>query len=363
MSSNSAWILLPVQIIFLINAGGHLLYALKLNGKYGKEHNLGNSIITVILWIIAGVLYPSYFLTFDSPYTPLFRQISFFFICIFTPLMVLLILAYQYIIVIQNDPKIKQKRNITQFLKEFEAHNIHVNNSTSHSLKNDIYRKILHIFPAAVILVLWIFAVYIWDGMWHADEFWGISGEQFGTFLIITAGYSGVLVFAALDYVRLSYIFEQRNLFHFLPDNVSELLSKSMKRNEIFEFTKSAAMVLAFTPIFFFPFGIFIAAALIATIGDGAASICGLKFGKKNFPKTSNKTIIGYIMGTLVSFLIAMVSLLIFTPTISLLKIVLIATGGALSFVLIDLTNLNLDDNILNPITSGIVMGLLYIFI
>jgi dolichol kinase len=278
----------------------------------------------------------------------------------FTPLMVFLILLYQYFAVIKKDPEIKQKRNISTFMETFEANNSNANNPTSHSLKNDVYRKALHIFPAAVILLLWLFSVYIWDGFWQADKVWRISGEQFGTFLIITAGYSGVLVFAALDYVRLSYIFKERNFFHFLPNNVSDLLAKSMKRNEIFEFTKSAAMVLAFTPIFFFPFGIFIAAALIATLGDGAASICGLKFGKICFPKNSNKTIIGYIIGTLVSFLIAFLSLLLFPLEGTLWKISVVAIGGAISFLIIDLANLNLDDNILNPIASGLIMGLVY---
>jgi dolichol kinase len=283
-----------------------------------------------------------------------------FFISIFTPFIVFLILAYQYIVVVKNEPEIKQKRNIDRFLDEFESHNSHNTDSNSHSLKNDIYRKALHIFPAAVILLLWVFAVYIWDGMWHADVIWGITGEQFGTFLIITAGYSGILVFAALDYVRLSYVFQQRKLFHLLPDNVSDLLSKSMKYNEIFEFTKSAAMVLAFTPIFFLPFGIFIAAALITTLGDAAASVIGIRYGTLHFPEHSPKTIRGFISGTIASFLIALCSFIIFLPSLSPLKIVLISTAGALTFLVTDIANLNIDDNMLNPLLCGAVMGIVY---
>ncbi|TFF98539.1 MAG: hypothetical protein EU541_06710 [Promethearchaeota archaeon] len=362
MSFNFIFLLLPVQIIFLVNAIGHLGYALKLNYKYSSEHNLGNSIITVGLWTTAAILYPFYF-PINSPQVYFFGFLSVFFICIFTPFMIFLILLYQYFVVVKNDHEIRQKRNITLFLEQFEIYNSQKKELCSHSLKNDIYRKTLHIFPAGIILLLWLFSVYIWDGMWNANEIWGLTGEQFGTFLIITAGYSGILVFAALDYVRLSYIFERRDFFHFLPNNVLNLLSKSIKRNEIFEFTKSAAMVLAFTPIFFFPFGIFIAAALIATLGDGVASFCGLKFGRRNFPKHSDKTLIGYIMGALGSFLIAIFSVLFFLPHINPLKMYFIATGGSITFLVIDLANLNIDDNILNPLACGIIMACIYYFV
>ena len=113
---------------------------------------------------------------------------------------------------------------------------------------------------------------------------------------------AGILIFAALDYVRLSPLLFKRSLFHLLPDNVLNLLGKAMKGEELYEFTKPATLILAFATIFFFPFPIFFAAALIATLGDGAASIMGKRFGKKNFPKNSPKTLIGYLSGFLASF-------------------------------------------------------------
>ncbi|MBY8982829.1 MAG: hypothetical protein KGD57_07765, partial [Candidatus Lokiarchaeota archaeon] len=231
------------------------------------------------------------------------------------------------------------------------------------SLKTDVYRKALHLWPAIIIIILWLFAVYIWEGIWNADLIWKIPGEQFGTFLIITSGYSGILIFAALDYVRLSYVFKKKNFFHLLPDKVSNILIKSLKRHEMFEFTKPAVLILAFTPIFFLPFGIFAAASLIGTIGDGAASIMGLKYGKYKFPKNSNKTIIGYIAGFIASFIISFLCILIFVFDISLTKMILIAISGALTFFVIDLSNVKIDDNILNPLFSGLVMGLLYFLI
>lgn len=359
-----AWnyILISVSIIFIMNAFGQLYYAIKLKKKFPEDHNINNSIFTVILWIIAGILYPFYFFPFSANLL-FFEGLSVFFICIFTPILIVLVLLYQYIYIIRQTPEIKEKRTIHLFLDRFDDKKNNQESSNFHTLKIDAYRKALHLFPALVIVLLWIFAVYIWDGIWNADVFWGISGEKFGRFLIITAGYSGILVFAALDYVRLSYIFPEKNLFHYLPNNVLDLLAKSMKRREIFEFTKPAALVLAFTPIFFFPFGIFSSAALIATVGDGSASIMGLKFGKIHFPNKSQKTVIGYISGAIVSFLVSFGSLFLFQSSLSFQKITILSSVGCLTFLFIDLLDFNIDDNILNPLTCGFLMGLVYFII
>ncbi|MBD3214412.1 MAG: hypothetical protein GF311_17505 [Candidatus Lokiarchaeota archaeon] len=360
-----AWnfILISVSIVFIANAFGQLYYAFQLRKKFSEDHNFNNSIATFLLWIVAGILYPFYFWPHTEPQT-FFEGLSVFFICIFTPLLISVILLYQYLFIIKNTPKIKEQRTINLFLTRFDNKNEKDEpQSESHTLKIDIYRKGLHLFPALVIILLWLFAVYVWDGLWEADQFWGISGERFGRFLIITAGYSGILIFGALDYVRLSYIFPKKNLFHFLPNNVLDLLSKSMKRQEIFEFTKPATLVMAFTPIFFLPFGIFSSAALIATIGDGAASIMGLKFGRVHYPKKSNKTIIGYISGAIVSFLVSLMSLYVFQPMITITENLILSAVGGVAFLLVDLSNLNIDDNILNPIVCGLVMGFVcYLF-
>ncbi|TXT64335.1 MAG: conserved membrane protein of unknown function [Promethearchaeota archaeon] len=355
-------ILIPVIILFFSNACGQLYYATKLYKKFKEDHSIKNSIITGILWMIAGLLYPFYF-SFEGSEILFFKILSVFFICIFTPLLILAIISYQYLFSVKKKDKIRKQKNINQLLEDFEKNSQLANEEHSYSLKRDIYRKTLHLFPAGVIILMWVFSVYVWDGMWNADKFWGINGEEFGKFLIITAGYSGILIFAALDYLRLSYIFEKRNLVHLLPNNVLEILSKSLKRQEFFEFTKPVALVLAFTPIFFFPFGIFCAAALISTIGDGAASIFGLKYGKTHFPKKSSKTIIGYIGGFLGSFLISILSLIIFLPSTDFLKKSLIALIGAIAFLMTDLANLKIDDNILNPLLAGILMAIIfYIF-
>ena len=350
---------LPVTILFIVVGCGLLYYAIKLKKKFSEEHNFINSILTFLLWITAGLVYPLFFLT-DNLNLRFFQTISTLFICIFTPGIIFLILYYQYQYVVKGNPNIKSRRNLEAFLKNYNNRS-EIRDQKTSDIKTDLHRKALHLFPVGIIILLWIFANYIWEGLWNADDLWSISGEEFGRFLILTAGYSGILVFAGLDYVRLSFIFENRNLYHLLPDNVSNILGKTMKRNEIYEYTRPDVIALSFIPILFLPFGVFCAATLIATIGDGAASIFGLKFGKKNFPKTSKKTIIGYIAGFIASFGVSIFALWLFEPKLLLIKIIVISISGALMFFLIDIINLKVDDNILNPIFCGLFMWIVYI--
>jgi len=353
---------LPVVILFIGSGIGLFYYAIKLNNKHPKEHNFVNSVLTLMLWLTAGSLFPIYFYSY-SPNIRFFQTLSTVFICIFTPCLIILILFYQYRFVIKKNPNIKKIRNIETFLKDFNKVDENIVNNISNKLRTDIHRKLLHLFPAGVVILLWVFAVYIWEGIWHANAVWGITGEEFGRFLILTAGYSGILVFGALDYIRLSFVFEKHNYFHFIPDNVLNILSKSMKRRENFEFIRPTILVLSFAPILFFPFCIFAAAILIATIGDGAASVFGLRFGRIHFPKSSEKTIIGYISGFLASSGIIIGMLLLFASDVNLYKILLIAFSGGLTFFIIDVLNLRVDDNILNPIFCALVMGSLYYLI
>ncbi len=352
-------ITLPVIIVFLANGFGQLIYAIQLQRKFPNEHNFVNSLIIFLLWILAAILYPHFYSTSNAKII-FFQMLSTIFICCITPLILALILLYQYQFVIKKNPDIKQKRNIESYLRNFDKFNNEIEDIRAYNLSTDIHRKALHLIPAGIIIFLWVFAVYIWAGIWKSDQIWGISGEDFGRFLIFTVGFSGILVFATLDYVRLSYIFEKRNIYHFLPGMVSDLLSKTIKRREIYEFTKPAALVLAFVPVFFFSFGIFAAAALIATLGDGAASIFGMRFGKRNFPKNSKKTVIGYFAGFLASLIVSMTALWIFESELVLIKIIVIALGGAIMFLVIDLLSLKIDDNILNPIFCALIMGILY---
>ena len=109
-----------------------------------------------------------------------FLALSVFFICIFTPCLIFFILFYQYRIVLGNNPNLRLERNIETFIKSFDEKQSRIKDGRSYDLKTDIHRKGLHLFPAGIIILLWIFAVYVWEGVWQANEIWGISGVYFG---------------------------------------------------------------------------------------------------------------------------------------------------------------------------------------
>ena len=347
---------LAVTGLYFANAVGHLYYGNKLRKKYPGQHNFKDTILLSTIWIVAGIFFPLYY-SVDNAIIRNFQNLSTFFICIFTPFMLFLILYYQRRKT-KKDPSVRERRTIENFVAEYDKKNA----DKEITYKTDITRKALHLFPAGMILILWIFGVYIWEGMWNQHVIWGISGEDYGRFLILSVGFGGIFVFAMLDYVRLSHIYK-KSMYHLLPDNVSNLLGNAMKRSEFFEFTKPAALVLAFATIFFAPFPVFCAAMLIATIGDGAASIFGLGLGRIHFPKGSPKTVIGYVAGALASFSVCMASYMLFAPGLLMTKIVILSISGALTFFIIDLLTLDLSDNMLNPIISAIVMSILYVLL
>ncbi|UCC21000.1 MAG: hypothetical protein JSV62_06875 [Promethearchaeota archaeon] len=316
-----------------------------------------------ILWIVAGVVYPLFFIR-DTSQVRWFEGLALQIICIYAPLLVFFILYYQYQFVLKRKPDLREDRTIDKFLDHFHLMDIKNLNNRKQALKTDIHRKLFHLLPAVIIIFLWLFAVHIWDAMWDADQFWGISGTEYGIFLILTVGYTGIIIFAALDYIRLSHVFNKGNIYHLLPTCISNTLGKTLKKNEIYEFTRPVALVLSLVPTLFLPFGVFTAAALISTLGDGAASIFGLRFGRVHIPKSSNKTLIGYISGFLVSFGISIIALWVFElNSLTVSNMIIISLIGASVFLVVDFLNLKVDDNILNPLLCASIMGFLYYFL
>ena len=355
-------ITLPITIFFIVLGFGQLFFAIKLKKKFQKDHSFINSFIIFVLWIISGILYP-FFYPRDNQFVQFHQSFSMSIICLFAPLLVFLVLLYQYKVVLKDKPELKENRTIDNFFKKYDLININQINNKSYSLRTDVRRKVFHLLPGLVIIILRIFAIDVWDGLWNADEVYGITGYEYGMFLILTIGYAGVILFAGLDFIRLSFIFGNSNVYHLLPDCLSNMLIKTLKRNENYEFTKNVVLVLSLVPLIFLPFGIFTAAALITSIGDGVASIMGVSFGRHHFPKTSSKTIIGYISGFFASFGVSLFALWLFEPHILPLKMIFISLSGALVFLIIDLLSLKIDDNILNPIFCGLIMTFFYIFL
>jgi hypothetical protein len=240
----------------------------KLKKKFPKDHNFVNTIVIFMLWVIAGVLYPIFYVR-DTFNVRFFEWLSMTIICIYGPLLIFFILFCQYYFVLKKNPDKKKQRTFESFIEHFDDPN-NLCEEGSHSFNTDLHRKVFHLLPAGLIIFLWLFALYIWQGIWNADQFWGISGREYGIFLILTVGYTAIFIFAALDYVRLSFIFKNNNFFHLIPGTISNLLLKTLKKKENCEFTKPVALILSLVPIFYFtPFSIFGSSALIASLENG----------------------------------------------------------------------------------------------
>ena len=54
-------ITLPVTVLFIAVGVSLLFYAIKLRENYPEEHRFQNSFLTVILWMVAGLIYPFFF--------------------------------------------------------------------------------------------------------------------------------------------------------------------------------------------------------------------------------------------------------------------------------------------------------------
>ena len=333
-----------VSIFYFLNGILQLKLAFALKHRF-SEHNLSTSIATVLLWIFASISYP-YLIQKAEGSLPNYEFHSFFWIVIFTPFCIFIILFYQYTL-LKKKPELREKRqpkNLEIILKNTG------DEGDNYSTYVDLKRKLLHLVPAVLIIVLYFLGIRIMN-------------VNLSYYLIITVGYLGIYVFAMLDLVRFSWLTGSTRYYELLPNNVLELMTSAMKPKELIEFIKSSALILAMIPVFFFDFGIFVATALIATIGDGCASIFGKTFGKKKFPRNSPKTVIGYIAGFLGSLCLALTSILIFQPEYVMEKTVFLSFTAAILFFLVDISNARIDDNILNSIVIGIITGLFSILL
>ncbi len=346
---------LPVTLLYFANAGMWLYYGLRLRKEY-ETSNFANTVCTVGLWIVAGICYP-FFYQNATPQVEFLQILSSIIIVGVTPGLLFLILYYQKWVVARK-PVLKEARTIDNFLKKYGLRRATFGKKDAtgtepikenYTLKVDLKRKLLHFVPALAIVGMWVLATRLWAGLWGQDVAWQISGEDFGYFLILTVGYAGIFIFAVLEYVRFSYLFPKRNMFHLLPTNVLHLLCGAMKPREFTEFIKPVPLILAFVPGFFLPFSVFACIALGATLGDGAASIIGKLFGKKHWPKDSPKTVEGFIAGFAATFLMSW-ACLVFLGSYALPEIVLFSSVNAGIFLLIDMWNPPIDDNILNPL-------------
>jgi dolichol kinase len=257
------------------------------------------------------------------------------------PLIFIIVLSIQRN-AIKKNPLLMDKRGIKSFVSLFKQKE-NVLNKPYH----DLMRKLFHAIPSLMIMIIWVTCSII-------------GQPELRMPLILTTGYAGLTAFAFLDFIRLSFI-NNKKVNHLLPDSINKLLARVIKEQELYEPLKVAPLILAMIPILFFPFPVFFSMMLIATISDGMASVTGHYFGKKKFPANSNKTIVGYFAGAITSFILVIISFSLLS-TLLINKIILIGLVGTAAFFITDFVNMRIDDNILNPLISGLVIGLTYLF-
>ena len=110
---------LPITILFIANGFAQLYYAIKLRKSFSEKHNIYNSILVFLLWILAGILYPFFYVR-DNAHIRWFQALSMQIICIYAPLLVLFILFYQYQFKLKKNEHLKAERVIDKFLENIK---------------------------------------------------------------------------------------------------------------------------------------------------------------------------------------------------------------------------------------------------
>jgi dolichol kinase len=326
----------PVTILFMINGLLHLANSINLKKRFPKQHNMLNSVSIFFLWIIAGLLYPVIYPS--GPEYLILQTISNIIIVFLTPISIILLFTAQHFI-IKRKPYLMSHRSIEGVMQRFKE-----NEDKLKALGKDLYRKSLHFIPPALIFLL----------LAMSNQY----GKELGISLMLTVGYSLIVLISAIDFVRLSYIYGKKRLDHLMPETFSKILEKTMKKREMYESIKVVPLILGMLPALFFPFSIFLSVALVSTISDGAASVFGHFIGRFHFPKNSKKTVSGYIAGATITFFLILFTCSVTETTWSGFKLICLSFVGMSTFLLIDMFCSRIDDNVLNPLLTSLSLGL-----
>ncbi|MHA2430582.1 MAG: hypothetical protein ACXACC_06045 [Promethearchaeota archaeon] len=151
---------LSITILFIVNAFAQLYYAIKLRKKFKEKHNIINSVLVFLLWILAGILYPFFYIR-DNAHTRWFQSLSMQIICIYAPLLILVILFYQRRFIIKNNKELKRERTIENFLEKMDSVYKGKSKNKNYPLITDLHRKAFHLIPVVVIIFLWLFAFFV----------------------------------------------------------------------------------------------------------------------------------------------------------------------------------------------------------
>ncbi|MFW9824477.1 MAG: diacylglycerol/polyprenol kinase family protein [Candidatus Thorarchaeota archaeon] len=337
---------LPTSLIFIGYAVLTFAYVIKNRKDKIKNQLFLNEIVVVILFFIAGILYP-FMLQHNSPHLTSDSLNSLWFL---TSLIFLIEMGV-WITTIMYNAVISKKNPSVMAERNYEDYCAKVKNRWVDDFKSEFGRKFLHLFTTFVILFFWSLGTIL-DDIGFLSQL-KLDNYSFSHWLIVTIGLGFVMMFQIADLVRL-------NKFYMLPKWAKRWFL-SMRPEELNTFVASTPMVLSLVPFIFAPFPILASVALITTGADAAACLIGKKYGTHKLRKDSNKTIEGFITGGVSTFLIVLLMLTIYHVwmLVSLVKIFLMAIVSTVLFLFVDFFETHISDNILNPILTGFGMWLI----
>ena len=217
--------------------------------------------------------------------------------------------------------------------------------SGEYSSARDIRRKLYHALIPIIIIFCYSFGI-------ASGGYFGLSGDEFGLFLMFNIGFALVNLFTMGDLLRLYN-------FKYLPKWGVNLFTSAMKRKELRTYSSPPGTIMAIAIFFIFPFPIFASVAMLIGISDSAASIVGKNYGKRLLKSNSDKKLEGTIAGAVIGFVATLLLCLIYAPSwfwyVDIL-LGLIAAGVFMLFDYLDLSQIN--DNLSVPIVAGLLMGL-----
>ncbi|MHA1340733.1 MAG: hypothetical protein ACTSO2_12225 [Promethearchaeota archaeon] len=246
---------------------------------------------------------------------------------------------------------IKKKRTISyEDWKKIQIEKYNAIDQTS--LKADVKRKLQHLLPGATIIGFYYLAIAFQDKLYAIN--WTImTGTLYFTAAI---GITFALLMNIFDLLRLMK-------WDYLGKFARTWADGALHPNELNTVTSAAIMVLAFVPFFILPEKQFLfAVCLIAGIADAMACIIGKKFGSIRSKKT-NKTLEGYLAGSISTYLLVLLTNLMIPFGVSIYGVHLIALSAAIGFFCVDYFSKYLSDNILNSFVCGSLMYLTFLLI
>jgi len=140
-----------------------------------------------------------------------------------------------------------------------------------------------------------------------------------------------------------------RNRIPWIKEIFEKILNGMLRKHELNGKLTGASWVIigAFITIAIFPPAIAILALLYMTLGDTAAALIGMQFGRK---KIWGKTLEGTLAGLAVCLIVGW-----FFKDVSWM----VSIGGAITAMLVELMPIEIDDNVRVPVAAGLIMVIL----